>query len=174
MTRKSIKVQKKKFIKMEMNNKIIITLLIFILALDGCRPSNSNTVRDTVNANVVESNEGWKKAKDIDTSNRIALDLHFLNNPYRFKKSDVLLYLEEVMIYKGGFKDKLRVYVPKEFFGKRIMPGLQIYNGNNEYNFIQKSSLFLAAGDNFLYIIFCPDNGLTSGYYFFSQKEEIL
>lgn len=159
---------------MVQSRKISIAFLLVILIGWGCKPSNSKPMMDTINAHKVESNEGWKNAKDIDTTNCIAFDLRFLNNPYQFKEGNgVLLYLDEITIYKGVFKNKVRAYVPKDYFGRRLIPGMQIYKSNSEYNFIHKTSMFLGENDRFLYVVFCPDNDITGSCYLFSQREKL-
>jgi hypothetical protein len=150
-----------------------IIVIIVILILDGCSPSN-DVMENKINAFVVENSNRWANTVEVDTANCKALDLFMLNNPYHFDNNKVLLYLDDRIIYKGCFKQKLRVYISNDNFEKRVIPGMQVYKGTAEYNFIQKTSNFLSKDDRFLYIVFCPDNDLTGSCYLFSQKEEIL
>jgi len=157
---------------MVQNSKIIIAIVaIFIFGC--CTPSN-NIMKNKINAFVVENSNRWTNTVEVDTTNCKALDLYMLNNPYHFDNNKILLYLGDRIIYKGDFKQKLRVYISKDNFGKRVMPGMQVFKGTTEYNFIQKTSIFLAEGDLFLYVVFCPDNDLVGSCYLFSQREEIL
>jgi len=157
---------------MARNSKIIIAI-IAIFIFGGCTSSN-NIMKNEINAFVVENSTRWTNTVEVDTTNCKALDLYMLNNPYHFDNNKILLYLDDRIIYKGDFKQKLRVYISNDNFGKRVMPSMQVYKGTTEYNFIQKTSIFLSEGDRFLYVVFCPDNDLVGSCYLFSQKEEIL
>jgi hypothetical protein len=158
---------------MAQKSKIIVVIMA-LLIFCGCTPSNNDIMKNEINAFVVENSTRWANTVEVDTTNCKALDLYMLNNPYHFNNNRILLYFGDRIIYKGDFKQKLRVYISKGNFGKRVMPGMQVFQGTTEYNFIQKTSIFLSEGDQFLYIVFCPDNDLVGSCYLFSQKEEIL
>lgn len=130
-----------------------------------------------INAFVTENTNEWDsiKQQSIDTTNCTQMKLRFLNNPYRFNSSNnVAIYIDQALVFKGSFASIFNLYIPNKYFANRLLPAFTIYDGKKAYNFIHKASMYLDAGDKYLYVVFFPDNELTEGSYMLSQKEEIL
>lgn len=155
---------------------IVTTEMLSSCENDKSYKSNSTNCLDTVNAAIFENRKNWEATVVKDTSNCKKFNLHFLNNPYCFDGDEgVLIAIEEgKWIYKSKYRGYSEIYVPKEYLNKRVMPGLVITSGNNEYHFLHKNSVYFDENDTAIYIVFCPTNDLVGSCYLFSQKQEIL
>lgn len=159
---------------MGLKNNILILALLVILIL-SCKKYNASNTKNIV-AFKVENSNNWINSNIVDTSSTKQLSLFFLNNPYRFLsiKHKVLLYFDSTLIYKGNFDEKISVNIPNKYFGKRLVPTMQIFDDSIEYNFIQKTSILFSKDSKFLYLVFCPENDIENSCYLFSQEDEIL
>lgn len=167
---------------MDRKNKFnwLVLSLFSLVNFAGCQYDQNNLnqkqINKNINAYVVTESITWNQHQKIEKKNTLECDLIFLNNPYDFeeKRNNVIIHLNNVIIYEGKYNKKVKVNIPLQIFDQRVLPTLQIFRGNTEYHFIQKMSIFLSKKDKFFYVVFCPDNDLTTSCYLFAQEAEIL
>ena len=158
------------------NNKLkgfFVLLSISIVSFIGC--NSDKLPMKKINAYTETKANTWENSEEISSGESIVFELSVLNNPYKFSpKEKLLVYINEELIYKGNFTERVKVKMPSKYLGKRVIPTLQILKGNETHNFIHKVSTYVSQHDQFAYVVFCPENDLTESCYLFFQEEEIL
>jgi len=152
----------------------ILIPLLFSVILNCNKNENHQTLSKT-NSVIIDGDEAWRKNINIHYSNCLDMKLRFWNNPFSLDSTyNIFVALEnDVIIYKGKYKEYIHVCVPDSLLNKYLEPKLAIFKDNKSYYLINKTTLQIHNDDKFLYIVFMPDRGVVGGCMMFSHRQNL-